>query len=61
METVQVKNKPLIQSIQVRSPIQTTLYELMETVIDVADRKEEQTGKRGNNKYTGKGNTAHSY
>jgi hypothetical protein len=40
METVQDKYKPLIQSRQFRLPIQTTLYELMETVIDVAGRKD---------------------
>ena len=40
MNTGQDKYKPLIQSRQVRLPIQTTLYELMETVIDVADPEE---------------------
>ena len=40
METVQDKYKPLIQSRQVRLPIQTTLYELMETVIYVAGRRD---------------------
>jgi hypothetical protein len=40
METVQDKYKPLIQSKKVRLPIQTTLYELMETVIEVAGRED---------------------
>jgi len=42
MNTGQDKYKPLIQSRQVRLPIQTTLYELMETVIDVAGRGDDK-------------------
>ena len=42
METVQDKYKPPIQGRQVRFPIQTTLYELMETVIDIAGRGDDK-------------------
>ena len=40
MKTAHVKNTLLIQKHQSSSVIQTTLYELMETVIDVADPDE---------------------
>jgi hypothetical protein len=42
MNTGQENYKTLIQNIQVRLPIQTTLYELMETVIDVAGRGDDK-------------------
>ena len=42
MKAIQVKGMPLMQK-HLRSPaIQTTLYELMETVIDVADPEEKR-------------------
>ena len=40
MKTAHVKNTLLIQKHQSSSVIQTTLYELMETVMDVADPDE---------------------
>jgi hypothetical protein len=40
MKTAHVKNMLLIQKNQSSSVIQTTLYELMETVMDVADPDE---------------------
>jgi copper oxidase (laccase) domain-containing protein len=39
MKAVQVKNIPLMKRHQRSPAIQTTLYELMETVIDVAMEK----------------------
>jgi hypothetical protein len=40
MKTAHVKNMLLVQKHQSSSVIQTTLYELMETVMDVADPDE---------------------
>jgi hypothetical protein len=40
MKTVSVKNIPYMKRHQRPPAIQTTLYELMETVIDVADPEE---------------------
>jgi hypothetical protein len=40
MKAVQVKNIPFIKRHQRSPAIQTTLYELMEAVIDVADHDE---------------------
>ena len=42
METVQDKYMPLMQKHRSSPAIQTTLYELMETVIDVADPDEKK-------------------
>jgi len=42
MKATQVKSIPLMQKYRGSSAIQTTLYELMETVIDVADPNEKR-------------------
>ena len=42
MKTVSVKNIPYMKRHQRPPAIQTTLYELMETVIDVADPDEKR-------------------
>ena len=42
MKATQVKSIPLKQKYRSSSAIQTTLYELMETVIDVADPNEKR-------------------
>ena len=40
MKATQVESRPLLKKSMSSSAIQTTLYELMETVIDVADPDE---------------------
>jgi len=40
MKATQVKSRPLLKKSMSSPAIQTTLYELMETVIDVADPDE---------------------
>ena len=40
MKPAHVKNMPFLQNRRNSSAIQTTLYELMETVIDIADPDE---------------------
>jgi hypothetical protein len=40
MKAIQVKSGHLLEKSMISSAIQTTLYELMETVIDVADPDE---------------------
>ena len=40
MKSIQVKCTPFLKNRQSSPAIQTTLYELMETVIDVADPKD---------------------
>ena len=42
MKAIQVKGMPQMQKNRSSSAIQTTLYELMETVIDVADPDEKR-------------------
>jgi len=42
MKAIQVKNLPLKSEPRSSSVIQTTLYELMEVVIDVADPEEKR-------------------
>jgi hypothetical protein len=42
MKPAHVKNMPFLQNQRNSSAIQTTLYELMETVIDVADPDEKR-------------------
>ena len=42
MKPAHVKNMPLLHNRRKSSAIQTTLYELMETVIDVADPDEKR-------------------
>ena len=42
MKPAHVKNMPFLQNRRNSSAIQTTLYELMETVIDVADPDEKR-------------------
>ena len=42
MNGIQVKSRPLLKKRMSSSVIQTSLYELMETVIDVADPNEKR-------------------
>ena len=42
MKPAHVKNRPFLHNRRNSSAIQTTLYELMETVIDVADPDEKE-------------------
>lgn len=42
MKATQVKSRPLLKKSMSSSAIQTTLYELMETVIDVANPEEKR-------------------
>ena len=45
MKAIQVKSRPLLKKRMSSSVIQTSFYELMETVIDVADPNENRLVK----------------